>query len=81
MDIFIPICAAIALTPTGRSQYDNICNAIIHDIYPNEEGCSHVIRLEGVEVFELEQLRDHYEGHMEAEQQMGYYEPEPDICY
>lgn len=73
MGIFIPVCAAIALTPAGRSQYDNICNAIIRDIYPDDEECSHhVMRLAGVEDYELEQLCDHYEGHMEAEEQMGY---------
>ena len=43
----------------------------IHDIYPDEEDCSHVIRLDGVEAYELDQLYDHYEGHMEAERQMG----------
>ncbi|WP_322174533.1 hypothetical protein [Acutalibacter caecimuris] len=71
MEIFIPICAAAALMPAGQEQYENIMKATIHDIYPDEEDCSHVIRLDGVEAYELDQLYDHYEGHMEAERQMG----------
>lgn len=50
---------------------DAALHAEIHDIYPDEEDCSHVIRLDGVEAYELDQLYVHYEGHMEAERQMG----------
>jgi len=69
---FASISAVTSLTPTGQTQYENVLNAIIHDIYLDDDVLGSVIRLEGVDPSEIEKLSDDYSSHLEAEEKMWY---------
>lgn len=75
-EILISIGKLKALTTAGQKTYERIWNAEIHDIYHTrevDEGRAIdwlVIKLKGVTAAELNELSNHYDSFMEAEEMM-----------